>query len=180
MYDPIQFGARISRLRRSLGLSERELALRCGNGFSTLSLKSLEAGRKDSLTVLQLMTLAFHLGVTPAELLVGVSQLGEKITVIPGDDPVIASRKDAYTWFSGLKSAQALEMKSNSGNVKVPDQSRTPEVVRLYERQTFLVAELERHRKLEQYQPGRINSIMIRALESEIADVKKLLSVLSA
>jgi hypothetical protein len=126
------------------------------------------------------MTLAFHLGVTPAELLMGDSQLGEKITVIPGDDPIIASRKDAYTWFSGLKSAQALGIQSASGKVAVPDQSRTPEVVRLYERQTFLVAELERHKKLEQYQPGRINSIMIRALESEIAEVKKLLSVLSA
>lgn len=62
---PIEFGAKVKRLRAAAGLSQEQLGLRCGMHLSVIS--RLERGLRDP----QLTTIARvagALGVTPAEL----------------------------------------------------------------------------------------------------------------
>ena len=65
-----QLGANIRRIRRAAGLSQMELSDRCGLHFSEIS--RLERGRRDA-QLSTIVKLARGLGVSPAELLAGIS-----------------------------------------------------------------------------------------------------------
>jgi transcriptional regulator with XRE-family HTH domain len=65
-----QLGANIRRIRREAGLSQMELSDLCGLHFSEIS--RLERGRRDA-QLSTIVKLARGLGVSPAELLAGVS-----------------------------------------------------------------------------------------------------------
>jgi len=65
-----QLGANIRRIRRDAGLSQMELSDRCGLHFSEIS--RLERGRRDA-QLSTIVKLARGLGVSPAELLAGIS-----------------------------------------------------------------------------------------------------------
>lgn len=177
MFQPSAVGARVKRLREALDLNERDFATLCENGLTTTAIRSLEGGRKADLTVNQLVALSFHLGVTPAELLFGTSDFHDEIDLVPAAQAIRANRATAIAWFSGLKSPANLAFRRGKARVTPPDQSTSSELIRVLERQRFLTAEIERHRKLEQYHPGPINSIMIRALESELAENNHFLSL---
>lgn len=67
-----QVGREIARIRRESGLSQSELAARCDD-FGVPKLRNaivgLETGRRDGVTVHELVVIARALGVAPAELL---------------------------------------------------------------------------------------------------------------
>jgi transcriptional regulator with XRE-family HTH domain len=65
-----QLGANIREIRRAAGLSQMELSDRCGLHFSEIS--RLERGGRDA-RLSTIVKLAHGLGVSPAELLAGVS-----------------------------------------------------------------------------------------------------------
>jgi transcriptional regulator with XRE-family HTH domain len=65
-----QLGANIREIRRAAGLSQMELSDRCGLHFSEIS--RLERGGRDA-RLSTIVKLARGLGVSPAELLAGVS-----------------------------------------------------------------------------------------------------------
>ena len=64
-----QLGANIRRHRRALGLSQLELALRCGMDMSDVS--KLELGKKDAQTS-TIVRIARGLGIAPGRLFTGV------------------------------------------------------------------------------------------------------------
>jgi transcriptional regulator with XRE-family HTH domain len=65
---PYSLGQRVAFYRKKLKLSAEELADRAGQGLSRSIIANLENGRKDDVTVQQLISLAYHLGVSPADL----------------------------------------------------------------------------------------------------------------
>jgi transcriptional regulator with XRE-family HTH domain len=68
--DQERLGSNVRRLRRAAGLSQIELADRCGMHFTEIS--RLERGRKDP-QLSTIVKLARGLDVAPADLLAGIA-----------------------------------------------------------------------------------------------------------
>lgn len=69
-------GLNIARYRKAEGLSASELAEKVGEGLTRSVIANLESGRKDDVTVKQLVALANALGVPPACLVVDLFDPG--------------------------------------------------------------------------------------------------------
>ncbi len=110
-------GRQVARYRREAKLSAEQLAERAGLGLTRSIIANLENGRKQDVTVRQLMALALVLGVSPADLQFDIRrhpyapvEIGEH----PGRSASIGVRGIdapqylARGWFGGARSAEEL------------------------------------------------------------------------
>lgn len=92
--------AQVRRYRKERGLSAQRLADRCaelGMGIARSTLADLETGRRDSVTVAELLILAAALEVPPVELAVPLARR-EQVEILPGVEIPVW---DAARWFRG-------------------------------------------------------------------------------
>lgn len=91
-------GAQVLRYRKALRLSAEELAHQSGHGLTRSVIANLENGRKDDITVTQLLALASALHVPPALLIADIFKPAETAPYpMPGGDSNMASLTD---WIS--------------------------------------------------------------------------------
>lgn len=178
MFDPLTFGKRVRRLREALALSEKELAANCGAGFTSLSIRSIESGRKDDIGVRSLVSLSLALGVTPAELLIGSQKLLDRIPLVHGVPAVTAARGHAYAWFAGLRTIRNIAVYRAGKRVTLAEQGQVPELVRLLERRDFLRAEIIRHGALTSLPGSRIHELVVKALQQEVTEIDSFLGAM--
>jgi transcriptional regulator with XRE-family HTH domain len=176
MFEPASFGARIKALREGLSMTEKDLALACGAPFSPLSIRVLEAGRKEDIGVNQLVALA--LGVTPAELLVGSQRLTANMVLVDRAPRLETTRANAYAWFAGLRTVRTIDVRAKGQPVALPERSQVPELIRLLERRAFLLAEIVRHERLADLSGARIHDVVVAGLEEEASEISRLLSAM--
>jgi transcriptional regulator with XRE-family HTH domain len=110
-YDP---GAKIARYRKQLKLTAEEVAERAGFGLTRSIVANLENGRKEDLTVRQLVAIAFVLDVSPADLLFDITKPYQHLELTGGDGyvataPVWLSRD----WFGGSIERNSLHASVN-------------------------------------------------------------------
>jgi transcriptional regulator with XRE-family HTH domain len=178
MFEPASFGARIKALREGLSMTEKDLALACGAPFSPLSIRVLEAGRKEDIGVNQLVALALALGVTPAELLVGSQRLTANMVLVDRAPRLETTRANAYAWFAGLRTVRRIDVRAKGQPVALPERSQVPELIRLLERRAFLLAEIVRHERLADLSGARIHDVVVAGLEEEASEISRLLSAM--
>jgi len=117
-------GKNLARYRKAEGLSAAELAEKVGEGLSRSVIANLENGRKDDITVRQLIALANVLRVPPAVLVVDLFS--------PGDDsPYPMPTADTY----GEIDLDSFEV------VRKPGRSRNSEFLTWFGAQSTLIPE---------------------------------------
>ncbi|TQO20320.1 helix-turn-helix protein [Rhodoglobus vestalii] len=111
-YNP---GERIAHYRKLAKLSAEELAERAGFGLTRSIIANLENGRKEDLTVRQLIAVAFVLGVTPAALVFDLLDPYGYSTLIETETDTIQTQNWlAYNWFGGEFTPSELVVKTLS------------------------------------------------------------------
>lgn len=94
-----QIGANVARYRKAAGMSAEALAQAAGAGLTRAVLSNLEHGRKDDVTVTQLLALAHALRVPPVALIVDVFNPGAEAGYgVPVPD---AQNAQVIEWISG-------------------------------------------------------------------------------
>lgn len=96
-----QIGRNIALARKRKGVTAQVLADRCtelGVTMKRTSIANLENGRRDSVTVTDLMVIAAALGVPPVALIYPTKQAGKPIEMVSG---TTSTTFDALSWFSG-------------------------------------------------------------------------------
>ena len=76
----MRIGQKIALYRKRSKLSAEELAAKVGRGLTRSILANLETGRKQDLTVSQLLGVAVVLGVRPIDLIFDLSEPNERIS----------------------------------------------------------------------------------------------------
>lgn len=101
-YVPYNLGERIAHFRKLLKLSAEDLAERAGFGLTRSIVANLENGRKDDLSVRQLMAVAFVLEVSPADLIFDMKHPYRAVTLTGGESfHAVAAAWLARAWFGG-------------------------------------------------------------------------------
>lgn len=96
-------GQRVAYFRKRIGpkgITAQELADRCealGHALDRTVIAKLESGKRQSVTVADLVVLASALGVSPVALVIPVDQ-AETVEILPGRD---VPTYEAMTWFTG-------------------------------------------------------------------------------
>lgn len=108
-------GRQVAKYRREAKLSGEELAERAGVGLTRSIIANLENGRKQDVTVRQLLAIALALGVSPADLQFDLRdpyelvEIGERAS---GDSVntrgITAPQYLARSWFGGGRTAEEL------------------------------------------------------------------------
>jgi transcriptional regulator with XRE-family HTH domain len=101
--DLSTIGKRIGHYRRLNGMSAEELAGRMSDGLTRAVITNLENGRKDDVTVTQLIALSAALGVPPVALAVDLSKPWQFHDLLKTEDGrrQVMSAWDMIDWFSG-------------------------------------------------------------------------------
>lgn len=98
-------GKRIAQYRKLAGLSARELSEKLGGELSRGVIANIESGRKTDVTVDQLVSLAWALGVPPVVLALPVDEPYKFVRV--NDDPMNRQMTRAFNmmaWFQNERS----------------------------------------------------------------------------
>lgn len=96
-----RIGKNVADARKRKKMSAQTLADLCtdrGVPLKRTSIANLENGRRDSVTITDLMAIAAALEVPPVTLMFPTDQAGLKIEAVPGNS---AMTFDALTWFTG-------------------------------------------------------------------------------
>ncbi|TFC03630.1 helix-turn-helix domain-containing protein [Cryobacterium mannosilyticum] len=105
-YNP---GAKIAKYRKHLKMSAEELAEKAGFGLTRSIVANLENGRKDDLTVRQLMAIALVLHVSPADLVFDVTKPYYEMVLTDGEGfEAKALAWLAREWFGGTSDVRSL------------------------------------------------------------------------
>lgn len=96
-------GERIQAVRKSRGMSARQLALALGGNPSQATIENIEIGRKATIDVVQLLNIAMALKVPPVYLLVPLGHADQALT-LGGLSPEFASMtiSEFDAWLAGL------------------------------------------------------------------------------
>lgn len=108
--------AQVRSYRTEKGLSLQGLAQRCTNlGYPTIrtTLANLEAHKRKSVTIHEILVLAMALEVPPVVLLFPNLANGQ-VEILPG---VTATSWDALKWFSGEEFLQVQELDESTGEI---------------------------------------------------------------
>ncbi|TFD48718.1 XRE family transcriptional regulator [Cryobacterium sp. Hh11] len=110
-YDP---GAKIAKYRKKLKLTAEEVAEKAGFGLTRSIVANLENGRKDDITVRQLIAIAFVLQVSPATLVFDVRKPYHQMVLTGGENfEASVAVWAARDWFGGLVDPELLHASVN-------------------------------------------------------------------
>ena len=98
---PYSPGKRIAHYRRIAKISAEDLAEKAGFGLTRSIIANLENGRKEDLTVRQLMAIALVLGVSPVNLVFDVRRPYASVSITETDPPMTTAVWLARDWFAG-------------------------------------------------------------------------------
>lgn len=116
-------GRNLARFRREAKLSAEEVAARAGNGLTRSVIANLENGRKEDVTVGQLLALAFAVGVSPAYLVFDLyDPYGTTQIPVAEGEPVEIQTWLAFDWFGARRSITETQPVAN-GEVVNPEVS---------------------------------------------------------
>ncbi|MEC5151403.1 helix-turn-helix transcriptional regulator [Cryobacterium sp. GrIS_2_6] len=107
MFETVEYelGKQIAHFRKLLKMSADELAEKAGFGLTRSIVANLENGRKEDVTVRQLIAMAFVLEVQPADLIFPLKQPYKRIEIANGESNVVLTPMWlARDWFTGTAS----------------------------------------------------------------------------
>lgn len=114
-----------ARARKNAGLSQAELAARCGmhrNAISNIERGTTAAGARSDPQLSTLLKLAAALNVSPASLVYGATLLDDSVETGPGE---FVRGIDAYRWFVGYGSDMAVPIRALQVEQMIAEQSST-------------------------------------------------------
>lgn len=107
-------GERVAMFRKQQKLSAEEVAERAGHGLTRSVIANLENGRKDDLSVKQLVAVAYVLGVSPVDLVVKLEAPYKYISLTDGENyKATAPAWLVREWFGGQINGVQLNSQLN-------------------------------------------------------------------
>jgi transcriptional regulator with XRE-family HTH domain len=141
--NPLRIGRRIALYRKRSKLSAEELSSRVGRGLTRSILANLESGRKQDLTVSQLIGISAVLGLRPIDLIFDLSEPNERISLTDGASSLTASTWLVAEWFSSRLPTSQLDAESDGEPVELENEGENAGLLEMLRRRWGLHYELE-------------------------------------
>jgi transcriptional regulator with XRE-family HTH domain len=140
---PMRIGQKIALYRKRSKLSAEELAAKVGRGLTRSILANLETGRKQDLTVSQLLGVAVVLGVRPIDLIFDLSEPNERISLTDGAWSLSATTWLVAEWFSSRLPTSQLDAEIDGEPVELENRGENAALLEMFRRRWVLHDELE-------------------------------------
>jgi transcriptional regulator with XRE-family HTH domain len=141
--NPLRIGRRIALYRKRSKLSAEELSSRVGRGLTRSILANLESGRKQDLTVSQLIGISAVLGLRPIDLIFDLSEPNERISLTDGASSLTASTWLVAEWFSSRLPTSQLDAESDGEPVELENEGENAVLLEMLRRRWGLHYELK-------------------------------------
>jgi len=179
--SPFSVGQRIALHRKNSKLTAEELASKVGLGLTRSVLANLESGRKQGLTVSQLIGISAVLGVRPIDLIFDLTEPYERFPLTDGEASLTASTWLAAEWFSSRLPASQMDAESDGDRVDLQNEGKNSVLLEMLRRRWALHDELGPLLPLQDedsYSDPGLNRMMIRRqqIQSELWELERSLS----
>ena len=138
-----QVGQKIALHRKRAKVSAEELASKVGRGLTRSILANLENGRKQDITVAQLMGISAVLGLRPIDLIVDLSEPNARVSLTDGSSSLTASVWLVAEWFSSRLPTSQLDAELDGEPVKLENRGENAALLEMLRRHWGLREELE-------------------------------------